>query len=94
MNKAEAREVALARVAELRQLDWSELRDRYLRRPETLEVSRPSGAAYQVETEAFWDGRKEGDLRVTVTVDDGGWRAFVPLGESFILARDGTFVGE
>jgi len=31
---------------------------------------------------------------VIVTVDDGGWRAFVPLGESFILAQDGTFVGE
>jgi hypothetical protein len=94
MNKAEARELALARVAELRQLDWSELRDRYLRRPETLEVSGPSGTTYQVETEAFWDGDREGDLRVIVTVDDGGWRAFVPLGESFILARDGTFVGE
>ena len=94
MNKAEARELALARVAELRQLDWSELRDRYLRRPETLEVSGPSGTTYQVETEAFWDGGREGDLRVIVTVDDGGWRAFVPLGESFILAQDGTFVGE
>jgi hypothetical protein len=94
MNKAEAREVALARVAELRRLDWSELRDRYLRRPETLEVRAPSGTTYQVETEALWDGGREGDLRVFVTVDDGGWRAFMPLGESFILARDGSFVGE
>jgi len=64
-----------------------------LRCPETLEVSGPSGTTYQVEPEALWDGGQEGDLRV-VTVDDGGWRALIPLGESFILARDGSFVGE
>jgi hypothetical protein len=57
-------------------------------------VSGPPGTTYQVETEAFWDRGREGDLRLMVTVDDGGWRAFAPLGESFILARDGTFVGE
>jgi hypothetical protein len=94
MNKDEARMVALARIAELRQQDWRELRDRYLQRPETVEVRGPSGTAYQVETEALWDGAGEGDLRVIVTVDDGGWRALMPLGESFILARDGSFVGE
>ncbi len=49
---------------------------------------------YQVETVAVWDGGKEGDLRVMVTVDDGGWRAFVPLSEHFILAPDGSLVGE
>jgi hypothetical protein len=28
------------------------------------------------------------------SIDDGGWRAFSPLTESFILAKTGTFVGE
>jgi hypothetical protein len=27
-------------------------------------------------------------------IDDGGVRALMPLGESFILAPDGSFVGE
>jgi hypothetical protein len=94
VDKDEARRLALARIAELRQLGWSELRDRYLQRPETVEVGGPSGTRYQVETQAFWDRGTEGDLRVMVSVDDGGWRAFVPLGESFILARNGSFVGE
>ena len=94
MNKAEAREVALARLADLRQLDWSELRDRYLRRPETLEVGGPSGTTFQVETEAFWDGGRKATSASSSRSNDGGWRAFVPLGESFILAQDGTFVAE
>jgi hypothetical protein len=94
MNKAEARAVALERIRELRAMTWDEIRARYLKSPKTIEVSGPSGATYQVETEAFWDGAKEADLRVIVKVDDGGWRAFIPLSEDFILARDGSFVDE
>ena len=29
-----------------------------------------------------------------VHVDDGGLRAFVPLTEDFIMAPDGSFIGE
>jgi hypothetical protein len=94
MDKAEAAAVARARIAELRRIPWAELRDRYLGRPETIEVGGATGVTYQVKTHAVWDGRKEGDLRVFVEVDDGGWRAFVPLGEDFIISPDGSFVGE
>jgi hypothetical protein len=94
MNREEAREIARARLAELRRLSWQELRDRYLHRPETVAVSGSSGTVYQVETEVFWDGREEDDLRVFVLVDNGGWSSFKPLSEDFILARDGSFVGE
>jgi hypothetical protein len=29
-----------------------------------------------------------------VSIDDGGWRAFLPWTDSFIIAPDGSFVGE
>ncbi len=74
-------------------MSWEELRAAYLKRPETVEVRGPSGTTYQVETEALWDGGKDGALRVFVKVDDGRWRAFCPLTEDFILAPDGSFVG-
>jgi hypothetical protein len=64
------------------------------RRPGSKRRHAGSGTPYQVEAEAFWDSTKEGDLRVIVKVDDVGWRAFVPLSEDFILAPDGSFVGE
>lgn len=74
-------------------LAWAELRDRYLGSPETVEVDGPSGTTYQVKTHAVWDGKKGGDLRVLVEVDDGGWRAFLPLVESFTVAPGGSFGG-
>jgi hypothetical protein len=43
---------------------------------------------------AHWDSAPNGDVRVIGCVDDGGWRAFLPLSDSFIKAADGSFVGE
>jgi hypothetical protein len=38
----------------------------------------------------FWDGKKGADLRVMVAADDGGWRAFKPLTDDFVMRPDGT----
>jgi hypothetical protein len=94
VDKAEARGIALVRLNELRRLSWAELRDGYLDQPKTVEAMGTSGTMYQVETLAIWDGPVDGDLRVMVSIDDGGWRAFAPLGVDFILAPDGSFVGD
>lgn len=94
MDKGEARGIALAQIDDLRRMGWGELRDRYLDNPETVQVRGATGTVYQIQTQAFWDTGKGGDLRIIVAVDDGGWRAFVPLSEDFILVPDGSFVGE
>jgi hypothetical protein len=60
----------------------------------TREVVAASGAVYQIETQVFWDGKPERDIRVMVSVDDGGISAFKPLTDDFIVAPDGSFVGE
>jgi hypothetical protein len=52
VEKVEARVIARARTGELRQLSWTELRDRYLSRPETVEIVSATGVTYQVETQA------------------------------------------
>jgi hypothetical protein len=31
---------------------------------------------------------------VLASIDDGGWSAFIPLTDDFIIAPDGSFVGE
>lgn len=59
-----------------------------------------TGVVYQVVSESWWDssmfgwGGKGGNLRVTVAVDDGGWSSFVPLTDDFIIAPDGSYIGE
>jgi hypothetical protein len=94
VDKGEARGIALAQIDDLRRMAWGELRDRYLKSPESIEVRGGSGIVYQVQTQAFWDSQQDGDLRIIVAVDDGSWRAFLPLSEDFIIAPDGSFVDE
>jgi hypothetical protein len=42
----------------------------------------------------MWDDDYQQNIRVMGAVDDGGWRAFMPLTDSFIMAPDSSFVGE
>jgi hypothetical protein len=93
MDKAEARAILAEQIAALRTWSFAELRGLEYD-PTGGEVIGPSGAKYQVEMEAVWDGKKGGPLRVIVAIDDGGLRAFVPISGGFIIAPDGSFVGE
>ena len=91
MDKAEARAILDRRIAELRQQSYEDLRDAWLHQPNSEDHYGASGTWYQVEIEAFWDDKKARHLRVFVFVDTGGWRN---VGDSFIVAPDGSFIGE
>ncbi len=65
-----------------------------LREQDDFTVTAPSGKVYQVEIQAVWSRKKDGELMVCGAIDDGGLRAFVPLTMDFIIRPDGTFVGE
>jgi hypothetical protein len=92
VDKLEA--VLAAESRKLRSCSYSELVERLLDRQESLVVAAASGVGYQIEFQAFWDDASSGNLRVLGAIDDGGWRAFAPLSEDFIVAPDGSFVGE
>jgi hypothetical protein len=94
VNKAEALAVADERLSSLRGLTWDALRAKYLDSPGSETLLGVSGAPYELQILAFWDNKREGNIRVQVMVDDGGWRAFTPLVREFIVARDGSSVGE
>jgi hypothetical protein len=94
VNKDEARAILRSELDKYRVRTYAELREMLNAPPVAFELRRPSGAEYQVEIEAVWDSRQEGDIRVIASIGDGGWRAFVPLIASFIKAPDGLFVGE
>ena len=57
-------------------------------------MASPGGVTYQIEIEAFWDSEPGGDIRVLGSIDDGGWRAFAPLCDDFILTPAGQLIGE
>ena len=93
MDKDEALEVLRRHLALYRQRTYSDLVG-LIGKPSVAEVTGPSGARYQIEVEAYWDSKRNGDLRVMGSVDDGGLRAFMPLTDDFILSPEGRFLGE
>jgi len=93
MDSGEAAAVLRGCLDDYRQRPYSELVG--LRgRPQTAELRGASGRSYQVEVEVHWDGRPGGAVRVLGSIDDGGVRSLRPISQDFILAPDGTFVGE
>jgi hypothetical protein len=81
------------RLKELRQRSYGDLVT-LIGHPQTKQIRGEDGKEYQLEVQVFWDSKKGGRLRVMVAADDGGWRAFKPLTDDFIMAPDGSFVGE
>ena len=77
----------------LLELPYSEL-TKLVGAPELKQVVGEDGSSYQLEIEAFWDMDVGKDVRVIVSVDDGGWRAFKPLAQGFVMRPDGSFVDE
>jgi hypothetical protein len=95
VNEEEAKRVLDGVVAGLRPEPYEALVARYLGEPDGRTVVAESGVEYQVEVQGLWDSpRRPGNLRVMISIDDGGWRAFSPLTTDFIVAPDGSFVGE
>jgi hypothetical protein len=97
MDKKEARAILDEEIGKLRKESYTELcKRRDNKEPEVKEITGKSGTEYCLEIICIWDDPKSsnGNLRVMCCIDDGGWRAFIPLGDSFIMAPDGSFVGE
>jgi len=86
-------------ISLLRRQSYSDLVAR-IGKCEHKEFVATDGNRYQVETEVFWDspglfGFKRGaDIRVLVSADGGGISTVFPVSDSFIMAPDGSFVGE
>ena len=94
MNKEEAKQIIGAEIEQFRAKPYLELVQMIGAEPITVERTAPSGQCYQIEIEAFWDGKRNGDVRVVGCIDDGGLRAFVPLTDDFIKSSSNEFIGE
>jgi hypothetical protein len=93
MDRIEALTLLESELARYRSRRYAEL-VQLLDEPVTADVTGPSGVVYQLEFQAFWDDGKDGNLRVIGSIDDGGWRAFVPLTRDFLVTPEDRFVDE
>src|SRR5258707_12734533 len=93
MDKMEAQELLTAQVNQLRAMSYHDLLG-LMGRETVTEVDGSPGRRYTIETSVFWDGAKDRDLRVIVSIDEGGWPAYAPMFDDFIMAPHGSVLGE
>ena len=91
MNDEVAYVLIDAELRRLLDLPYSELIELVGKR-DFKEVVGEDGITYRVQIEAIWDIARKKDVRVIVSVDDGGWRALRPLTQGFVMRPDGSFV--
>lgn len=94
MDKREARQIIIRELEPFRKKTFSDLIKMVDTEPSTGAVTNENGVHYQIEIQAFWDDKPNGNIRVLGSIDDGGIRAFFPLTESFIKTPSEEFVGE
>lgn len=91
MDREESITLLNTKLDEYRNLSYDQLAAR-VGDEEFPEVTGSSGTLYQIEIQIVWDDKKGGAVRVLGSIDDGGWRAFLPLCDSLLVTPDGKFL--
>lgn len=91
MDTVAAQKVLDKWLAKLRTVSYQELASR-VGSVTTDDVARDGARSWQLEVEVSWDDEPNGNVRVMVSIDDGGLRAFVPMTGDFIKSPSGEFV--
>lgn len=90
MDKTEAARILSDHLLEYRKRSFAELAqlaaEKHLG---CFSVTGQSGANYQIEILCRWDSRPGGVIRVLGSIDDGGWRAFIPVTDDFLVPPSG-----
>lgn len=94
MNKGQAKKIIQADLESYRAKPYSELVQMIDAQPITKEFTSTDGKRYQIEIQAFWDDKPNGNIRIVGAIDDGGWRSYVPLTDDFIKSPSNEFIGE
>ena len=89
MDRAEAKSILARTLSEFAARPYDQL-VAAIKHTDVKNVTGESGANYQIEIDVLWDSKHGKNLRIIGSIDDGGWRAFLPLTESLIMRPDGT----
>ena len=87
MDREEALSLLHAKLDEYRKLSYDQLAAR-IGDEEFPEEVGASGTQYQIEIQIVWDDKPNGAVRVLAAIDDGGWRAFMPLCADLLVTPD------
>ena len=88
MDREEALSLLNAKLEEYRKLSYEQLAAN-VGDEELPEVVGASSTQYQIEIQIVWDDEPGCDVRALTAIDDGGWRAFMPLCADLLVTPDG-----
>lgn len=88
MNEDEARELLKSELACFYTLSYQAL-TQHIHSPSVIRTIQHNGTPYQVEIKVVWNQRYREDVCVIGAIHDGGWRALLPLVESFVVTPQG-----
>ena len=91
MDRDEAKSILVRALSEFASHPYDQL-VASMKHTNAKTVIGESGANYQIEISVTWDSEPEKDLLIMGSIDDGGWRASLPLTESLIMKPDGTLI--
>lgn len=93
VDKSEAKAIAEKELQFYRGLPHGQIAAK-IGTQESYERVSERGEPYQIEFDFFYDDAESGNIRVVGMVSYSGWTEFFPVGSAFIVAQDGTFVGD
>ena len=93
MNNVDAKKLAERELEGYRKLSYQEIVSK-IGEPEIFERIDDEGEPYRVEIEFFYHSADMNDIRVSAAVSYSFWTDLVAVSSDFIIAPDGTFVGE
>jgi hypothetical protein len=93
MDRDEARAIAEKDLEFYRARSYEQIVGR-IGAQESFERVNERGEPYQIEFDFFYDDAEEKSIRVSGMVSYSFWTDFAPVTSDFIVAPDGTFIGE
>ena len=93
MDNNEAGQLLEVQLEEWRRRSYAEL-SREVGRWCRFETTGHSGERYEGVIQVFWLYATEGPVKVVGSIDDGGWRTFVPLIKDFTVMPHGAVPSE
>jgi hypothetical protein len=91
MNKLEAQSILDEQLSVFVRQPYAQLVE-LVNVPKNITVQAPSGTEWQIEFNIFYDSGKRGNLRIVGSIDDGGWRSFMPLTKSLIMKHTSELI--
>ena len=88
MNKKEAQSILCNELEIFQKKQYCELKELLIKSPFTFEKKVQNKTVYQIEVSILWDDKKGKDIRVIGSIDDGGWRSYFPITDSFIKKQE------